>query len=111
VEDIVAQVVGEIKDEFDNLEDPELESSGALVLDGATSVRELEADYEVVLPRDEGFETLAGFVMARLQRIPQTGDRVEFKDHRFTVEQMEAYRIAKVKVERMESAAPPVLTA
>ncbi len=112
VEDIVAQVVGEIKDEFDNLsEDPELEANGSLVLDGATSVRELEADYEVVLPRDEGFETLAGFVMARLQRIPHTGDRVEFKDHRFTVEQMEAYRIAKVKVERVESAAPPVLTA
>jgi len=40
------------------------------VLDGATSVRDLEADYEVPLPRDEGFETLAGFVMAHLQRIP-----------------------------------------
>jgi CBS domain containing-hemolysin-like protein len=112
VEDIVAQVVGEIKDEFDNLsDDPELESSGSLVLDGATSVRELEADYEVVLPRDEGFETLAGFVMARLQRIPQPGDSVEFEGHRFTVEQMEAYRIAKVKVERVESATSPVLTA
>jgi putative hemolysin len=112
VEDIVAQVVGEIKDEFDNLsDDPELESSGSLVLDGATSVRELEADYEVVLPRDEGFETLAGFVMARLQRIPQPGDSVEFEGHRFTVEQMEAYRIAKVKVERVESATAPVLTA
>jgi CBS domain containing-hemolysin-like protein len=112
VEDIVAQVVGEIQDEFDNLsDDPELESSGSLVLDGATSVRELEADYEVVLPRDEGFETLAGFVMARLQRIPQPGDSVEFEGHRFTVEQMEAYRIARVKVERVESATSPVLTA
>jgi putative hemolysin len=112
VEDIVAQVVGEIKDEFDSLsDDPELESSGSLVLDGATSVRELEADYEVVLPRDEGFETLAGFVMARLQRIPQPGDSVEFEGNRFTVEQMEAYRIARVKVERVESATSPVLSA
>ena len=112
VEDIVAQVVGEIKDEFDTLqEDPELETNGTMVLDGKTSVRELESDYEVVLPRDEGFETLAGFVMAKLQRIPQPGDNVEFEGHRYSVEQMEAYRIAKVKVERVEPAEPPVLTA
>jgi len=110
VEDIVAQVVGEIKDEFDNLSDePELETSGSLVLDGATSVRDLEADYEVALPRDEGFETLAGFVMAHLQRIPQPGDSFEFQGHRFTVEQMEAYRIAKVKVEQLEPAPTTVL--
>ena len=82
-----------------------------MVLDGKTSVRELESDYEVVLPRDEGFETLAGFVMAKLQRIPQPGDNVEFEGHRYSVEQMEAYRIAKVKVERVEPAEPPVLTA
>ena len=112
VEDIVAQVVGEIKDEFDTLqEDSELETNGTMVLDGKTSVRELESDYEVVLPRDEGFETLAGFVMAKLQRIPQPGDNVEFEGHRYSVEQMEAYRIAKVKVERVEPAEPPVLTA
>jgi len=103
VEDIVAQVVGEIKDEFDGLsDDPELETSGSLVLDGATGVRELEQDYEVVLPRDEGFETLAGFVMAKLQKIPQRGDSFEFEGRRFVVEQMEAYRIAKVKLERLE---------
>jgi CBS domain containing-hemolysin-like protein len=112
VEDIVAQVVGEIQDEFDNLsDDTELEDNGALVLDGATSVRDLESDYEVVLPRDEGFETLAGFVMAHLQRIPRQGDTVEFEGHRFTVEQMEAYRIAKVKIDSIEpTRAASVLT-
>jgi len=105
-------VVGEIKDEFDNLADePELEESGSLVLDGATSLRDMESEYEVVLPRDEGFETLAGFVMARLQRIPQPGDAVEFEGRRFSVEQMDAYRIAKVKLEKIEaaSATPAVI--
>ena len=114
VEDIVAQVVGEIKDEFDSLsdDDPELNASGSLVLDGATSVRDLESDYDVALPRDEGFETLAGFVMAHLQRIPQSGDSFEFESRRFTVEQMEAYRIAKVKIEKVEAAPEaPALTA
>jgi CBS domain containing-hemolysin-like protein len=107
VEDIVAQVVGEIKDEFDNLAGhPVLEESGSLVLDGATGLRDLESDYEVVLPRDEGFETLAGFMMAYLQRIPRPGDGFVFQERRFTVEQMEAYRIAKVKIAKA-GAAPP----
>jgi putative hemolysin len=107
---LVAQLVGEIQDEFDTLaEEPVLEESGSLVLDGATGLRDLESDYEVVLPRDEGFETLAGFVMAQIQRIPKPGDNIVFEDRRFTVEQMEAYRIAKVKIEKVQPAltAPP----
>ena len=107
VEDIVAQVVGEIQDEFDMAEEPDLAESGQLVLDGATSVRELESEYELALPRDEGFETLAGFVMAQLQRIPHAGDSIEFDGRRFVVEQMEAYRIAKVKIEKIEPAPAP----
>jgi putative hemolysin len=103
VEDIVAQLVGEIQDEFDALaEEPVLEESGSLVLDGATGLRDLESDYEVVLSRDEGFETLAGFVMAQMQRIPKPGDGFVFEGRRFTVEQMEAYRIAKVKIEKVQ---------
>ena len=107
VEDIVAQVVGEIQDEFDIADEPDLEETGLLILDGATSVRELESEYEVALPRDEGFETLAGFVMAQLQRIPHAGDSVVFDGRRFVVEQMEAYRIAKVKIEKIEPAPVP----
>ncbi len=108
VEDIVAQLVGEIQDEFDALmEEPVLEDSGSLALDGATGLRDLESDYEVVLPRDEGFETLAGFVMAQMQRIPKPGDSFDFEGRRFTVEQMDAYRIAKVKIETVQ----PTLTA
>ena len=104
VEDIVAQVVGEIKDKFDSLADePELEDSGSLVLDGATNLRDMESEYEVLLPRDEGFETLAGFVMAKLQRIPQAGDAVVFEGWKYTVEQMDAYRIEKVKLEKIEA--------
>src|SRR5712692_5833775 len=72
VEDILEQLVGEIEDEFDvpPPEQPVLEGKIALVLEGSFSIRDLETQYQLALPRDAGFETLAGFVLARLQKIP-----------------------------------------
>jgi CBS domain containing-hemolysin-like protein len=107
VEDILEQLVGEIQDEFDVTppEQPMLEGKLALVLDGSFSIRDLESQYQVALPRDAGFETLAGFVLARLQKIPNKGEGFEYEGHRFTVEEMEGHRIAKVKVEKVQPAA------
>jgi putative hemolysin len=105
VEDILAQLVGEMQDEFDaDMEEPGFDASGALVLDGATGVRDLESEYEILLPREAGFETLAGFVLAQMQKIPSPGDSYNYGGHRFTVEEMEGHRIAKVKVENIAPA-------
>ncbi len=52
-----------------------------------------------ILPRDEGFETLAGFVVARLQRIPKPGDSFLYQQRRFTVLEMEGRRVGAVKVD------------
>jgi CBS domain containing-hemolysin-like protein len=106
IEDIVAQLVGEIQDEFDAAEpEPALVTPSSMVLDGSTSIRDLEAEYEIVLPRDGGFETLAGFVLARMQKIPRTGETIDFEGHRFTVVEMDGHRIAKVKVEAAKQTA------
>jgi CBS domain containing-hemolysin-like protein len=104
VEDILEQLVGDIEDEFDvSLPEPALADESILVLEGAVNIRDLETQHGLVLPRDAGFETLAGFVLARLQRIPSLGDSFEFEGHRYTVEEMEGHRIAKVKIEKLES--------
>ena len=104
-EDILEQLVGEIEDEFDVARplQPALEGQIALTLDGATSIRDLESQYDLLLPSD-GFETLAGFILTRLQKIPQRGATFEYEGCRFTVEEMEGLRIAKVKIERLEQA-------
>src|SRR6267142_134447 len=100
VEDVLEQLVGELEDEFDIVQRPVVPlSSGAVVLDGGANIRDLGVQYEIVLPRDQGFETLAGFVMTQLGRIPRGGESFEFESRRYTVLQMEGYRIAKVKVE------------
>lgn len=105
VEDVLQQLVGEMEDEYDVAKEAPLAVVGpnAAVLDGSENIHELEIEQGLRLPRDEGFETLAGFVMARLQRIPQRGDSFEYQGHRFTVEQMDGHRVAEVKVEPVET--------
>jgi CBS domain containing-hemolysin-like protein len=107
VEDILEQIVGDIEDEFDMPppEQPALEEGKiALVLEGGVGIRELESQYQLTLPREGVFETLAGFILARLQKIPKVGDGFDFEGHRYTVEEMEGHRIAKVRVEKLEAA-------
>jgi len=74
VEDALEQLVGEIEDEFDVAVQPRLLETGALILEGGANIRDLESHLHIRLPRDEGFETLGGFVMWKLGRLPQIGD-------------------------------------
>lgn len=104
VEDILEQIVGNIEDEFD-VPQPALVNEKMMVLDGSLGVRELEAEYQVVLPRDNGFETLAGFVLASMQKIPKVGEGFEYEGRRFTVVEMEGRRIARVRIEDVQPAA------
>jgi CBS domain containing-hemolysin-like protein len=58
------------------------------------------------LPRDGGVETLAGFVLASLGHIPNVGETVEYEDRRLTVVEMDARRIAKIRVEPIQPSTP-----
>jgi putative hemolysin len=101
VEDILEQLVGNIEDEFDvSPSEPALEDESVIVLEGSVNIRDLEAEYGLTLPRDAGFETLAGFILARLQRIPTLRESFEYEGRRYTVEQLEGHRIARVRIEK-----------
>src|SRR5712691_1295665 len=104
VEDILEQLVGEIEDEFD-VPPPQqalVEGEIAVVLEGSVSIRDLESQYQLLLPRDSGFETLAGFILARLQKIPRQGESFDYEGHRYTVQELDGHRIAKVRIEKLE---------
>jgi CBS domain containing-hemolysin-like protein len=103
VEDVIEQLVGEIEDEYDIAPKALVAGPNVLVLEGSTSVRDLDSQYQLRLPRDEGFETLAGFVMTTLQRIPREGDSFEFAGRRFTVERMDGNRVEAVRIEQLDS--------
>jgi len=100
LEDILEQVVGEIHDEFDVVERPLTLADGAVVFDAAMNVRDLDAQYSIALPEDPAYATVGGFVLDQLGFIPRGGETFEFGGFRFTVVEMDAKRVARVKIQR-----------
>jgi len=101
VEDVLEQLVGELEDEFDvaSVQPAVTDANAPLMLDGAVNIRDLDTQYNVKLPQDEGFETLAGFILSRLQKMPEGGEAFDYQDRRFVVEKMDSHRIATVRIE------------
>jgi magnesium and cobalt exporter, CNNM family len=106
VEDVLEQLVGELEDEFDvaSAQPAATDANAPIVLDGATNIRDLETQYELQLPQDEGFETLAGFLLSRLQKMPTGGEAFEYEGRRFVVEKMDGHRVATVRIEPVPAA-------
>jgi CBS domain containing-hemolysin-like protein len=104
LEDVLEQMVGEIHDEFDVVQAPQIVGTGsdmAMIFDGAIGLRDLETQYEIHLPEDPSYATLGGFVLARLGLIPRGGESFDFAGYRFTVLKMERHRLARVKLQRL----------
>ncbi len=107
-EDALEQLAGEFEDEFDIPAQPVLATaSGAFVLDGGVNLRDLETQMHWDLPREGGIETLAGFLLVRFGHIPEAGESVDFEGRRLTVVEMDAHRIAKIRVEPLAPAPQP----
>jgi CBS domain containing-hemolysin-like protein len=105
LEDILEQVVGEIHDEFDVVEKPLTLADGAVIFDAALNVRDLEAQYGITIPEDPAYATVGGFVLDQLGFIPNGGESFVFGDLRFSIAEMDGKRVARVKMERVSTAA------
>jgi putative hemolysin len=103
LEDVLEQMVGEIHDEFDVVERPLTLADGAVIFDAALNVRDLDAQYGIVLPEDPAYATVGGFVLDQLGFIPKGGESFVFGDLRFTIAEMDGKRVARVKLERIET--------
>jgi CBS domain containing-hemolysin-like protein len=104
VEDVLEQIVGHIEDEHDEAGAPARREPVDIELDGATRIRELEAEYGIELPGDAGFETLAGFLLFRLGAIPQPQESIEYEGRRYTVTHMDRNRVSRVRIEKLPDA-------
>jgi len=102
VEDLVEEIVGEIEDEYDEPVALTRGLDGTVVLDGTARAEEVQEACGLELPDRGDYETIAGFVLELLQRIPVVGDVAEWHGWRVTVLEMERHRIARVSV-----SAPP----
>jgi len=107
MEDIVEEIVGEIADEFDREHRFITRlGEGDWIVDGRLSIEEAIARGFPVTESDE-YETLAGWLLAELGRIPIPGDRYKVEGYEFRVQAMRRRRIARIRVTALRPAEKP----
>ena len=100
LEDVVEEVMGEIRDPYDQEESNVLkQSDGSFIVDGSITIYDLEEETDIEFPEDRDYDTLGGFILDILTDIPQTGEQVEFNNMIFTVQTVENNRIGKIKIQ------------
>jgi putative hemolysin len=98
LEDLVEELVGDIRDEYDTDESvTQRLVSGEVVLDGLLNLDDFEDETGIRLP-DGPYETVAGFITARLGRLPDVGDGCRVDGHLLSVVEMDGRRIDRVRV-------------
>lgn len=75
----------------------------AFLMDAALAISDINEELDLGIPEGD-YQTLAGFILDRLGRIPQVGDVMEYDDLRFTIKVMERVRIEEVELRRLNSA-------
>ena len=101
LEDVVEEVVGEIRDPYDQEELNVLkQSDGSFIVDGSITIYDLKEETDIEFPEERDYDTLAGFILDTLTDIPQTGEHVEYNNMVFTVQTVENNRIGKVKIQK-----------
>lgn len=99
LEDLLEEIVGEIRDEYD-IESPVIQlNEKTYIIDASISIRDLREDYGIEIPESPEYETLGGFLLTALQKIPRTGDVIEQEDKRIIISEMVGQRISKVRLE------------
>ncbi|HZV47389.1 MAG TPA: hemolysin family protein [Thermodesulfovibrionales bacterium] len=106
MEDLLEEIVGEIRDEYD-VESPVIQLGGGILLvDASISIRDLKEDHHIDIPESTEYETLSGFLLTTLQKIPKVGAVVDIEGKRITISEMVGQRISKVKLEKLPEEVP-----
>jgi putative hemolysin len=98
MEDLVEEVIGDIRDEYDLVEAEATHFAGGDVeIDGLLNLDDFEDETGVELP-DGPYETVAGYITSELGRLAEIGDEVGFENHRLVVTELDGRRISRVRV-------------
>lgn len=108
MEDILEEIVGSIQDEYDEDEAyiEATDNKDEYIIEGKTPLEELEERFGICF-REEAFETLNGFMISKLDRIPKEGEEfeVDVDGYRFRILSVEHKMIQSVLVQRLTAAA------
>jgi CBS domain containing-hemolysin-like protein len=103
LEDLLEEIVGEVSDPFDT-DTPEIQSmpDGSVLIDGLTLIDEVNERVGLNL-QDPNYDTIAGYMLGKLGRIPRPKDSLETDGVRFQVEAMDGLRIARLSLTKIGS--------
>lgn len=112
IEDVLEEIVGEIRDEFDVDEEQSVQDlgEGLLLIEGGVALSDLKEQHGLPFEETASYRTLAGLLLARLERIPKGGETVVHAGYRLTIVETDGRRIAKVKVEKLGADTQPAAT-
>lgn len=112
IEDVLEEIVGEIRDEFDVDEEQSVQDlgEGLLLIEGGVALSDLKEQHGLPFEETASYRTLAGLLLARLERIPKGGETVVHAGYRLTIVEMDGRRVAKVKVEKLDADTQPAAT-
>lgn len=101
LEDLLEEIVGEIADETDVSEQvfPVEKEEDHWIVHGLASLADIERETNFTVPDSFDANTVSGFLMASLQRIPETGDVIEDQGYKFTVEEIKGRRVERVRID------------
>lgn len=99
VEDLIEEIVGEIRDEYDE-DEPQITAidDGIFLVDARLNIDDLNEELDAGLPEGD-FETVGGFVFGLLGKEPAVGDKVDYNGWIFTVEAKEDNRLRTIRIE------------
>jgi putative hemolysin len=99
IEDLLEEIVGEIRDEYDT-EPPlyEPDGRGGFVVDAKMPISEIEDDLGIALPEEEEYDTLGGYLFTRLGKVPAAGEVLRENGVEITVLEADERRIQKVRL-------------
>ena len=105
VEDLIEEIVGEIRDEYDvEVERIVDEGSGKFLFSGSVHVEEM-ANLMKVEVEGQGFETVGGYLLSRLGRVPAVGEHLEVDGMDVEIVETEQRRITRVRMSRLQPVA------
>lgn len=102
MEDILEEIVGEIRDEYDDEHHPEpiaVLPDGAVEVDGRVHLDDLNERFKLELPEDTEFDTIGGFVFSLLGRMPTDGATTQWERWQFQVLKADKRQIKRLRIE------------
>jgi putative hemolysin len=101
IEDLLEEIVGEIRDEYDTESPVNIMRNGTMLIDASLAIRDLNEDYDFDIPESNEYDTLGGFLLHSFQRLPSVGDAYNTETKKLTIISMKGRRILKIRAENL----------